>query len=111
MRPASGGRRKGSPVEDALKYHHPPPPLGPLATPGLGDRASRTHHGEVAGGAVVPTEVAALEHVSKLVAGAVEDVYHVGLWVAKASRTVPIPVFGGQPCQIGQVEDISIAEC
>lgn len=59
----------------------------------------------------MPTEVAALEHVSKLVASAVEDVYHVRLWIAKASCTVPVPVFGGQPCQIGQVEDISIAEC
>lgn len=59
----------------------------------------------------MPTEVAALEHVSKLVASAVEDVYHVWLRVAKASGTVPIPVFGGQPCQIGQVEDVGVAEC
>lgn len=59
----------------------------------------------------MPTEVAALEHVGKLVASAVEDVYHVGLWVAQAGGTVPVPVFGGQPCQIGQVEDVSIAEC
>lgn len=59
----------------------------------------------------MPTEVAALEHVGELVASAVEDVYHVRLRVAQASGTVPIPVFGGQPCQIGQVEDVGIAEC
>ena len=86
----------------------PPPPASshprPAGPPG------RTHHGEVAGRAVVPTEVAALEHVGKLVAGAVEDVYHVGLRVAQASGTVPISVFGGQPGQVGQVEDVGVAE-
>ena len=59
----------------------------------------------------MPAEVAALEHVGELVASAVEDVYHVGLWVAQASGTVPVPVFGGQPGQIGQVEDVGVAEC
>lgn len=58
----------------------------------------------------MPTEVAALEHVGKLVASAVEDVYHVGLRVAQAGGAVPVPVFGGQPCQVGQVEDVGVAE-
>lgn len=59
----------------------------------------------------MPTEVAALEHVGELVASAVEDVYHVRLRVAQASGSVPVPVFGGQPRQVGQVEDVSVAEC
>lgn len=59
----------------------------------------------------MPAEVAALEHVGKLVASAVEDVYHVRLRVAQARGTVPVPVFGGQPRQIGQVEDVGVAEC
>lgn len=43
-------------------------------------------------------------------ASAVEDVYHVGLRVAQAGGTRCPSGLWGQPGQVGQVEDVGVAE-
>lgn len=57
------------------------------------------------------TKIAALEHVVKLVARALEDVQHVWGRVLQLAWSVSATAFRRQPCQVGEVVDVSIGEC
>lgn len=61
--------------------------------------------------AVLSAKVAALQHLIKLVACALEDVQHVRRRVLQLPWSVPTTAFRWQPSQVGQVVDVSIGEC
>ncbi len=56
--------------------------------------SSRAYHCEVFGRAVLPTEVAALQHLFQLVTRPVEDVLHVRRWILQIGGLVAILVLG-----------------
>ncbi len=71
---------------------------------------SRAYHCKVFGRAVLPTEVAALQHLFQLVTRPVEDVLHVRRWILQIGGLVAVLVFGGQAGQVGQVVDVGIGK-
>ncbi len=72
---------------------------------------SRAYHCEVFGRAVLPTEVAALQHLFQLVTRPVEDVLHVRRWILQIGGLVAVLVFGRQAGQVGQVVDVGVGKC